>query len=227
MNPRVLSKVYKSNRIAGVWSSNCSVANRSRSWKKKKNLCLLVYLHCPQSRYVAYGVLDLLKVSIVCVLNSPCLASRTEDPEYTINIQSSVSLAPSQENKTLFHVRLKLAYFVAKFHATLLVQPACHEVSSGGCSSTPGAQGFCSWGSPFRMVPPDCPSSYPPENFQVCPAEAFNPNSLAFRRIEFYGAEFWDTQPWTFFSFRIATYPWVPSFKLRAEVALLTISLST
>ena len=35
--------------------------------------------------------------------------------------------------------------------------------------------------------------------FQVCPAEAFNPNSLAFRRIEFVGAEFWDTQPWTFF----------------------------
>ena len=34
----------------------------------------------------------------------------------------------------------------------------------------------------------------------MCPAEAFNPNSSTFRRKEFIGSEFWDTQPWTFFS---------------------------
>ena len=62
-----------------------------------------------------------------------------------------MSLAPAQENK-----RLELAYFLAKFHATLLIQSACREVSSDGCSSKPGAQGFRSWGSPFWFLPPDC-----------------------------------------------------------------------
>ena len=38
------------------------------------------------------------------------------------------------------------------------------------------------------------------KNFMVCPAEGFNPNYSAFRRREFIGSEFWDTQPWTFFT---------------------------
>ena len=36
--------------------------------------------------------------------------------------------------------------------------------------------------------------------FQVCPAEAFNPYSSTFRWIEFFGSESSDTQPWTFLS---------------------------
>ena len=35
----------------------------------------------------------------------------------------------------------------------------------------------------------------------VCPAEAFNPNSSSFRRIELTGSESWETQPWTFVFF--------------------------
>ena len=46
-----------------------------------------------------------------------------------------------------------------------------------------------------------------PENFLVCAAEAFNPNSSTFRRTEFIGSESGDTQPWTFSFFRIATAP--------------------
>ena len=65
-----------------------------------------------------------------------------EPPEYTVDLRFSVSLAPSQENKSVVIFGLERAYFLAKFHATLLVQPACREVSSGGCSSKPGAQGF-------------------------------------------------------------------------------------
>ena len=49
--------------------------------------------------------------------------------------------------------------------------------------------------------------------FLVCPAEAFNPNSSSFRRIELTGSESWETQPWTFvFCLTTATVPWVPSF---------------
>ena len=45
-----------------------------------------------------------------------------------------------------------------------------------------------------------------PENFTRCPTGVFNPNSLAFRRIE---SEFWDTQP---FCLRRVAAPWVSSF---------------
>ena len=38
-----------------------------------------------------------------------------------------------------------------------------------------------------------------PENCIACPAEAFNLVCSDFRRIEFSGSEFCDTQPWTFF----------------------------
>ena len=44
--------------------------------------------------------------------------------------------------------------FFSKFHATLLSQSACREVSSGVHSSEP--QEFRSWGSPFWIMPPDC-----------------------------------------------------------------------
>ena len=43
---------------------------------------------------------DLLKVSIVSELNSPCSALCIEAPESITNIRSSVSLVPSQESKT-------------------------------------------------------------------------------------------------------------------------------
>ena len=46
------------------------------------------------------GFLDLLGVSTVSELKSPRSALCIEAPEDTINMRSSVSLAPSQENKT-------------------------------------------------------------------------------------------------------------------------------
>ena len=129
-------------------------------------------------------------------------------------------------------LRLELAHFLAKVHATLLVQSACGEVSSSVPSQNWARKdvahevhlfGQCLqialFFPEFDFVPG---ASW---EFQVCPAEAFNPNSLAFRRIELIGSEFWDTQPWTFFSFRIATDPWVPSFRPRAGFSL-TISMS-
>ena len=87
-----------SNRIAGVLSSNCTVANRSRSWTKTGAYSFICT--ATRSRLVAYGVLDLLKVSIVSELNFPCSALCIEAPESITNIRSSVSLAPSKENKT-------------------------------------------------------------------------------------------------------------------------------
>ena len=62
--------------------------------------------------------------------------------------------------------------------------------------------------------------------FQVCPAQAFNPNSSTFRRIEFIGSESSDTQPWTLFFLRIATEPRVLSILDLALRLLLAISMS-
>ena len=58
-----------------------------------KNWCLLSYFRCTQTRYVAYGVSDLLKVSFVSELKSPRSALIIEA------LRSSVSLASSQEIK--------------------------------------------------------------------------------------------------------------------------------
>ena len=97
MNISVLSKVCKAIESLAFYRV---IALLRTDRDHEQNWCLLVYLHCPQSRYVAYGVLDFLKVSIASELNSPCSALCIEAPEYTINIRGSVSLAPSQENKT-------------------------------------------------------------------------------------------------------------------------------
>ena len=65
---------------------------------------------------------------------------------------------------------------------------------------------FAHWRSPFWTTPP---ALFFPEFefrttcvlgiFMVCPAEAFNLVCPAFHRIDFFGSEFWDTQPWTLF----------------------------
>ena len=118
-----------------------------------------------------------------------------------------------------FHLNINisgsaLCNFLAKLHATLLSQYACREVSSGVSSSKLAAQGFRSWGSPFWIMPPDLPFSSRILfctrciwEFQVCPAEAFNPNSSTFRRREFFGSESSDTQPWTLFFLRHSNWP--------------------
>ena len=63
--------------------------------------------------------------------------------------------------------------------------------------------------------------------FQVCPAEAFNPYSSTFRRIGFIGSEFWDTQPWIFvliqnsnwsLSTFFPTSRWVSSYRQHVEI---------
>ena len=59
----------------------------------------------------------------------------------------------------------------------------------------------------------------------VCPDEAFNLNSLAFRWVEFIGSESWDTQLWIFF-LRKASALWVPSFLDLALRLFLPISMS-
>ena len=57
-------------------------------------------------------------------------------------------------------------FCLAKFFAALLSQSACREVSSGVRSSKPGAHGFRSCGSPFRIMPPDCSFSFPKFGFR-------------------------------------------------------------
>ena len=100
----------------------------------------------------------------------------------------------------------------------MLVQPACHEVSSGGCSSKPGAQGFRSWGSPFWLMPPDFPefNFVPGASWEllVCLAEAFNNNSLHL------SAEY------NSLDLNFETDPWIPSFFRTRAGFPVTISMS-
>ena len=87
-----------SNRIGGDSSSNCTVANRSRSWTKS---CAYSFICTVPGRGKSHMVFwTLSKYPLYLSLNLSCSALCIEEPKYTINIRSSVSLAPSQENKT-------------------------------------------------------------------------------------------------------------------------------
>ena len=170
-----------SNRIAGVLSSNCTVTNRSRSWTKT---CAYSFICtapvCGKSLMGCWTFSKYpLRISLLSVVH---WSSRIHN-KHTIFCVSGAC------TRTKFNVRLELAYFLTKFHTTLLVQSACREVSSSGCSSKTGAQGFRSWGSPFWMMPPSLPFCFP--------------NSILYQatfcRVEFIGSASWETQPWTFF----------------------------
>ena len=87
------------------------------------------------------GSLDLVKVSIVSELFSPlllCVEAPESKNKHTIFCVSGAFT--KEKNVVVFG--FEFAYFLSKFHATLLVQPACREVSSSGCSSETGAQRF-------------------------------------------------------------------------------------
>ena len=60
----------------------------------------------------------------------------------------------------------------------------------------------------------------------VCSAEAFNLVCPAFRRVDFFGPEFWDTQPWTFFFFQNLNCSLITLTFRPLAGFLLTISMS-
>ena len=88
---------------------------------------------------------------------------------------------PSRSVSFLSELKISLAqhcaFFLSKFHATLLSQSVCRAISSSVHFSKPGPQGFCPRGSPFWILPPGCPFSFPnsilyqlhPENFRCDP----------------------------------------------------------
>ena len=74
------------------------LTNRSRSWTKT---CAYSFICTAPGRGKSLmGFWTMSKYSLYLSLNFLCSALCTEAPESTINIRSSVSLAPSQENKT-------------------------------------------------------------------------------------------------------------------------------
>ena len=208
----------RSTRIAGVSWSNCTVSNRSRSWTKTcacsfictaPGRCKSLMVFWTFSQYPFYLSSNLLAQH--CALKLP-------NPYQTYDLLCLWRLRRRIKRSCL---RLELAYFLAKVHATLLVQSACREVSSGVPSQNWARKdvahevhlfGQCLqialFFPEFDFVPG---ASW---EFQVCPAEAFNSNSLAFRRIEFIGSEFWDTQHnlGRLFSFRISNWSWSTFF---------------
>ena len=95
-----------------------------------RDLCLLVYLYCTRSRWVAYGIVDLFKVSIVSELNPPLLSivhwSYRIHNKHTI---FCVSGAFTEEENVALPSALSFPIFLATFHVTLLAQSSCSEVS--------------------------------------------------------------------------------------------------
>ena len=122
---------------------------------------------------------------------------------------------------------LSLHIFLAKLHATLLVQSACREVSSGGCSSKTGAQGFRSWGSPFWTMPPDFLYL---SRIQFCTRCILRISGVSRRSVQsqFFNLPknrihwIWVLRYTTLdlFLFRIATAPWVPSLDFALRLLL-------
>ena len=127
----------RSNTIAGVSSTNCTVAKRSRSWTKT----------CAYSLFAYWAHFSLLSVV------------RWNSRVHSKRARFCVSGLHKRIN-TLLMFGFKLAYFLAKFHAALLTQSSCSEVSSGGCSSKLSAQGFHWWGSPFVDTSSRLPFSF-------------------------------------------------------------------
>ena len=99
MNIPVLSKACEAIESLAFFFffEYCTVTNRSRS--RTETGAYSFICTAPGRGKSHMGFLDLLKVSIVSELKSPCSALCIEAPEYTINISNFVSLAVSQENK--------------------------------------------------------------------------------------------------------------------------------
>ena len=98
MNRRVLSKAYEA--IDSLAFHRVIALLRTDRDHEQKLVLTRLFALLPSCCKSLMGFLDLLKVSIASELNSPCSALCIAAPEYTINIRSSVSLAPSQENET-------------------------------------------------------------------------------------------------------------------------------
>ena len=197
---RVRCRAYR-DRTAGGSSSNCTVTKRPRSWTFS---CASSFVWTsPFAVTTVVGVLNGRNVSISTGLKSLLLSICKEAPESTTNIRSSgdfeIILAPllPQENK---NVVLSLFFELVKCFSpspTLLCGPNSLALRWPSCdlSSNLGAQGLRSWGSHFWMTPRGGPflsriliwCQVPPENFTVCPADAFDPIFLTFCRIDFVG----------------------------------------
>ena len=126
-------------------------------------------------------------------LSSSLLCSELciEAPESMTKIRSSVSLAPPQEKKSSC-LRLVLAYFspnstllcwynllVVRFHQVFLLKTGCARISLMSITFLD-----CLFFPEFNFVP--CAFW----EFQESLAEAVNPNSSTFRRIDFIGSGF-------------------------------------
>ena len=228
MNIRVLSKAHEATESL-AFHRLIALLRTDRDHERK--LVFTRWFALSPGRGKSHMVVsDLLKMSIVSQLKSPCSTLCIEAPGCTINILSLWRL--HKRIKRSFVLGLELKKFLAKFHAALLVQSACREVSSSGCSSELGAHRFRSWSSHPQIMPPDCHFL---SRIHFCTSCILRISGVSRRSVQTQFFKFplnrihwcWvSRQHWTFFSFRIAAAPWVPSSRPRAEVAL-TIRLST
>ena len=106
MSIRVLSKAYEA--IESMAFHRIIALLRTDRDHEQKLVLTRLFALSPGRCKSNMGFLDLLKVSIVSELNSPCSALCIEAPECTVNTRASVWL--------------ELAYSLAKFHAAVLSQ---------------------------------------------------------------------------------------------------------
>ena len=221
MQIHVFEQSLWSKRTAGVSSSSCTVASRSRSWTKT---CAYSLICTVPGRDKSHMVLwTFPKYPLHLSSNSPCSALCIEAPEYTINIRASVSLALSQRIKRSLMFAFSLHIFSPNprhfagticlswgFLRWLFLRTRRARIS---------LMRFTFWVNSSRL-----PLSFPnsilyqmhPQEFQVCPAEAFNPNSsihwrwiLRYTNLDVF-----------FFHLRKATAPWIPFFDLALRLLL-------
>ena len=195
---------WRSTRSACVLSSNCTVANRSRSWTKTGAYSLICT--ATWSRLVACWVLDLLKVSNVSELNSPCSgivhwSSRIHNKHTIFRVSGAFtgewivvvfgwSLRIFSPNSTL------LCWYnllVASFLKWLFLRTGRVRISLMRFAFLDNASRLLFFLSRIRS----CTRCILGISWCVPPKRSIPILQLSVR--EFIGSESWDAQPWTFF----------------------------
>ena len=204
MDLSVFEQSVWSNGTAGVSSSNCTVANRSRSWTKTGAYSFICTAPGRGKSLMEFWTLSKYPLYLSLILLAQHCALKLPNPQQTYDLLCFWRLQRRIKRSCL---RLWACIFPSQiprhFAGTICLSwRFLRQLFLKKKRARISLMKFTFLDNDSRL-----PFSFPnsvlhqvhPENFLVSPAEAFNPNSSTFPRIELIGSEFWDTQPWTFF----------------------------
>ena len=218
-----------SNGIVGVSSSNCTVANRSRSWTRA---VAFSFIGTAPSRgklvMEFFGLSQSIPLYLSSILPAQHCALKLPNPEQTYDLLCLWRHHRSIKRSWMFGLSMHI--FSPNFHDALLVQSACCEVFPGVFSQNWARKDFRSWGSLFLDDASQIAHFFPEFNFVpgssweflVCPAITILQLSVQQNSLDLN----FEIHHLERFFLRIATYPWLLCSRPQAEVAL-TITLST